>query len=131
MNFLKLKNDFLGKIYVKQKDVYFRYSNDEQWTGRYWVDGKKIYNKVIVCNASNQFDFYIPLDISDYKQIVHIEIIGSYANSNTFFPIPSVAPSTGNYIYNWAITNGNLRIFSTINITGDIAVIVEYTKNND
>lgn len=33
MNFLKLKNDILGKVYVKQKDVYFKYSTDEQWTG--------------------------------------------------------------------------------------------------
>ena len=41
MNFLKLKNDILGKVYVKQKDVYFKYSTDEQWTGEYWIDGKK------------------------------------------------------------------------------------------
>ena len=47
MNFLKLKNDILGKVYVKQKDVYFKYSTDEQWTGEYWLDGKKIYTKTI------------------------------------------------------------------------------------
>ena len=47
MNFLKLKNDILGKVYVKQKDVYFKYSTDEQWTGEYWLDGKKIYCKVV------------------------------------------------------------------------------------
>ena len=47
MYFLKLKNSILGKIYIKKKDVYFKYSANEQWTGEYWLDGKKIYTKTI------------------------------------------------------------------------------------
>ena len=43
MKFLKPpKNMFLRK-----KDVYFKYSTEEQFTGEYWIDGKKIYTKVI------------------------------------------------------------------------------------
>lgn len=32
--------DFFGNV-VRKKDVYFKYSTDEQWTGEYWIDGKK------------------------------------------------------------------------------------------
>lgn len=38
--------NFFGNV-VRKKDVYFKYSTDEQWTGEYWIDGKKIYAKVI------------------------------------------------------------------------------------
>ncbi len=38
--------DFFGNK-VRKKDVYFKYSTEEQWTGEYWIDGKKIYTKVI------------------------------------------------------------------------------------
>ena len=44
---LKLKNDILGKVYVKQKDVYFKYSTDEQWAGSTGLTVKKIYCKVV------------------------------------------------------------------------------------
>lgn len=47
MYFLNLKDKILGKIYIKQKDVYFKYSTEEQFTGEYWLDGKKIYTTII------------------------------------------------------------------------------------
>ena len=34
-------------MFLRKKDVYFKYSTEEQWTGEYWLDGKKIYSKVI------------------------------------------------------------------------------------
>ena len=34
-------------MFLRKKDVYFKYSIEEQWTGEYWLDGKKIYSKVI------------------------------------------------------------------------------------
>ena len=39
--------DFFGNV-VRRKDVYFKYSTDEQWTGEYWIDGKKIYCDLFV-----------------------------------------------------------------------------------
>ena len=36
---------------IKKKDVYYKYSTEEQFTGEYWIDGKKIYCKTI------SFDF--------------------------------------------------------------------------
>lgn len=36
MKFIK----FFGNK-VRKKDVYFKYSTEEQFTGEYWIDGKK------------------------------------------------------------------------------------------
>nr|DAL83801.1 MAG TPA: hypothetical protein [Caudoviricetes sp.] len=33
------------------KEVFFKYSNAEQFTGSYWIDGKKIYEKTINIGA--------------------------------------------------------------------------------
>lgn len=75
MYFLKLKNKFLGKIYIKKKDVYFKYSSEEQWTGEYWLDGKKIYTKTIYekigsPNDNNTINIAHGIsDIGDYKTL--------------------------------------------------------------
>lgn len=33
---------------LRKKNVYLQYSSDEQFTGEYWIDGKKIYTKTLV-----------------------------------------------------------------------------------
>ena len=73
MNFLKLKNDILGKVYVKQKDVYFKYSTDEQWTGEYWIDGKKIYCKVVYVSGFTK-DKYVAHNISNLHRILSCDL---------------------------------------------------------
>ena len=57
MKFIK----FFGNK-VRKKDVYFKYSTEEQFTGEYWIDGKKIYCKVISVSAVS----YTHLDV--YKR---------------------------------------------------------------
>lgn len=37
---------------LQRKNTFFRYSVDEQFTGEYWIDGKKIYCKTIVGSIS-------------------------------------------------------------------------------
>lgn len=41
INLFKLKNNSR----LQRKDTYFKYSKEEQFTGEYWIDGKKIYKK--------------------------------------------------------------------------------------
>lgn len=126
MKFLKPpKNMFLRK-----KDVYFKYSTEEQWIGEYWIDGKKIYQKVIVYSIANQHDFYVPLNISNLRQIIEVKIVGGKENENIFYPIPMLA-TTGNFGYNWAIVSGNLRMFISMNIDTNLNIIVKYTKTTD
>lgn len=39
--------DFIDNIRLRKKNVYFQFSEEEQFTGDYWIDGKKIYQKTI------------------------------------------------------------------------------------
>lgn len=37
--------DLLNGTRLRKKNVYFQYSTEEQFTGEYWIDGKKIYTR--------------------------------------------------------------------------------------
>lgn len=86
MNFLKLKNDILGKVYVKQKDVYFKYSTDEQWTGGYWIDGKKIYCKVVSVRGFTK-DKYVAHNISNLHRVLSCDLFVKF-NDGTNHMMP-------------------------------------------
>lgn len=86
MNFLKLKNDILGKVYVKQKDVYFKYSTDEQWTGEYWIDGKKIYCKVVSVRGFTK-DEYVAHNISNLHRVLSCDLFVKF-NDGTNYMMP-------------------------------------------
>lgn len=50
------------------------YSTEEQWTGRLWVDGKKIYQKTIEFGAMPLNTVKsIPLDISGFHRLIDAE----------------------------------------------------------
>lgn len=46
--------DFFGN-FVRKKDVYLKYSTNEQWTGEYWIDGHKIYQVSYNLGTINAF----------------------------------------------------------------------------
>ena len=64
--------DFFGNV-VRKKDVYFKYSTDEQWTGEYWIDGKKIYCKVVSVSGFNK-DKYVAHNISNLHRILSCDL---------------------------------------------------------
>ena len=69
MKFLKPpKNMFLRK-----KDVYFKYSTEEQFTGEYWIDGKKIYCKVVSVSGFTK-DKYVAHNISNLHRILSCDL---------------------------------------------------------
>ena len=39
-------------MFLRKKDVYFKYSTEEQWTGEYWIDGKPIYTRVLQASTN-------------------------------------------------------------------------------
>lgn len=65
--------DFFGNV-VRKKDVYFKYSTDEQWTGEYWIDGKKIYCKVILVTGFDSKDKYVAHNISDLYRVLSCDL---------------------------------------------------------
>lgn len=117
---------------IKQKDVYFKFSTDEQWTGEYWLDGKKIYTKTIEDTQAN-FINGVNHGISN---------IGSYRTvdfNNSFWKVSdsmiyqlgnyesSVAFITPKYISNTII---KIAVGSSWN-GGSLAITIRYTKTTD
>lgn len=64
--------DFFGNV-VRKKDVYFKYSTDEQWTGEYWIDGKKIYCKVVSVRGFTE-DKYVAHNISNLHRVLSCDL---------------------------------------------------------
>ena len=62
-------------------DIGFHYSTEEQWTGKYWIDGKKIYTKTIT-GITN------PTAASSVRKVYTLDSNMSYAwidYSNSFY----------------------------------------------
>lgn len=62
---------------IEKDSVYFRYLTDEQFTGEYWIDGKKIYQKTIHTGALkpglNKVKYNIPFDtFIDVRGVVRL-----------------------------------------------------------
>lgn len=69
MKFIK----FFGNK-VRKKDVYFKYSTEEQFTGEYWINGVKIYCKVILVTGFDSKDKYVPHNISDLYRVLSCDL---------------------------------------------------------
>lgn len=49
-------------------------STDEHWTGKYWIDGKKIYCKVILVSGFDSMDKYVQHNISDLYRVLSCDL---------------------------------------------------------
>ena len=49
-------------------------STDEHWTGKYWIEGKKIYCKVILVSGFDSKDKYVPHNISDLYSVLSCDL---------------------------------------------------------
>ena len=65
------------------------YSQEEQWTGQYWIDGKKIYQKTVNCGGlKNNAVSYIPHGIANMAWVVDSRGAARNANNSAFFTLP-------------------------------------------
>lgn len=105
---------------IEKKDTYFKYSTEEQFTGEYWIDGKKIYQKSYNLGTINAFKKIE--NIANFDRNIRYEfsmrdndkISGMNGNSNT-----DLFVTTGGDVY--INTNGNTRY--------DVVLTLWYTKN--
>ena len=131
MNFLKLKNDILGKVYVKQKDVYFKNSTDEQWTGEYWIDGKKIYCKVVYVSGFTK-DKYVAHNISNLHRILSCDLFVMF-NDGTNHMMPRAHKDNDHDGISVQVTKTNLILqVGQSNGFADVTgyAILKYIKTN-
>ena len=108
------------------------YSQNETDTGKIWIDGKKIYRKVILLPAIAKKTEY-SIDLSSLTASTYIQIYGfTKITDNYFIPLlnsDEQNPSLNTFI---AITDNKLRFINGENreILGGF-VVLEYTKTTN
>ena len=108
------------------------YSQNEIDTGKIWIDGKKIYRKVILLPAIKTGEIY-QIDLSSLTASNYIQLYGFVEVAKNYF-IPLLASDNETSALNTftGITNNVLRIINGANrkiLSGH--VILEYTKTTN
>lgn len=110
------------------------YSIEETFSGKYWIDSKKIYKKVVKYTATSTIgatgttsNINIPHNISDFNELISCE---AKRKDN---PLPNIggwnAIDRATYVSEVNSTNINLRIINDTWSTGSsFTFIIEYTK---
>lgn len=99
-------NGALYKIQDTEAQKNLVYSQNETDTGMLWIDGKKIYRKVINCGVlPNNSLKAIPINITNIEEVVNLIITASSKSRNLTLSLPFY------------------------NINGDI--VTAYKQNND
>lgn len=129
--------DFIDNIRLRKKNVYFRYSDSgEQFTGEYWLDGKKIYVKTIQINCSptpGGFEFgddYPFLTSLQIKDIVDYHGIFQQPGGETFQINGGWNISKSNFFcYCYIMANKHIAIMNSSE--GKYTLYVKFTKTTD
>lgn len=118
--FTKNGNYSIPPAPIEKKDIYFKYSTEEQFTGEYWIDGKKIYQKSYnlgTINAFRKIENIANFDRNiryEFSMRANDKISGMNGNSST-----DLFVTTGGDVY--INTNGETR--------HDVVLTLWYTKN--
>ena len=108
------------------------YSQNEIDTGKIWIDGKKIYRKVINCGAlPDNKEKNIPHNIKDYDIFLTIRGIAIYREANSFISLPFSAQE--NESIKITILGENVVIGTYIErqYFAESYAILEYTKTTN
>lgn len=122
--------DFFGNV-VRKKDVYFKYSTDEQWTGEYWIDGKKIYCKVVPVSGFTK-DKYVAHNISNLHRILSCDLFVMF-NDGTNHMMPRAHKDNDHDGISVQVTKTNLILqVGQSNGFADVTgyAILKYIKTN-
>ena len=127
-------HDADGEIIYPQTISDMDYSTSEQDTGCKWIDGKKIYRKVItVSNPSfSVADHSQAHGISGFSRLVNLRTLFNLGLETTVWASADFLAQRGcsmridpTYIH-WENTNSAIASF-----TGTLVFIIEYTKTTD
>lgn len=125
------KSDVYNKEEVYNKltiEDFNTYSTEETFTGKYWIDGKKIYRKVITDVNINSATEH---NISNFNEI--IDAYGSIKLSTGTFQLINRASNAENYHINiggFNSTTFTLQAGTAYEISSS-NVILEYTKTKE
>ena len=106
------------------------YSAEEQWTGGYWIDGKKIYRKVVDCGAlPNNTTKTVAHNIANIDWVVKYN--GMASDGNEWLQLPASYYSNSAIGLSVNYTNISLRPYTNRTTYTTTLVTIEYTKTTD
>lgn len=120
---------------IEKKDIYFKYSSAEQWTGEYWEDGKKIYTKVLfpIVPANGEVNYSHGVsNIGDYRTFDYSNSYFQNKSTKQSFPISVYVGSTA-WCFPYSITDSQVQVrFGSDFVSGwKLVVTIKYTKTTD
>jgi hypothetical protein len=101
------------------------YSTEEVWTGGYWIDGKKIYRRVITVNVTTFGDSYITLANDTWVGNIDSIVNGGVCLNKIFYD------NAGRYWKNNTTLSFNYGKTFNLGSSQPCNFVVEYTKTTD
>lgn len=102
------------------------YSEEEQFTGKLWIDGKKIYRRVVQFTTKTSVNQIAT--INNLDKVINISGVATKVGDNTLDL--NYYYNADNFIRTWVYTN--ILYNEVVGYTNYIGyVILEYTKTTD
>lgn len=125
-------NDTNKAINYINDNYHAQYSLNERFTGRYWIDGKKVYEKVIHVSGFSS-DISVNHSISNFDRALSINLFMTNSDKANFM-IPRAHRDTSHDGISVAITKTQLKI--EVGPSNDFSrmngyAIIKYTKTVD
>lgn len=115
---------------IKVQNLVGSYSTDETFTGKYWIDGKPIYRKVIDFGAlPNTTEKTVNHNISNLDTLIKMECIAKSASGAMNIPYINISDSSASVSIFYNTTNIAIRTGYDRSAYRAI-VILEYTKTS-
>lgn len=119
---------------IEKKDIYFKYSTEEQFTGEYWEDGKKIYTKTLfpTVPANGEVNYSHGVNIGDYRVFDYSNSYFQNKSTKQSFPISVYVGPTA-WCFPYSITDSQVQVrFGSDFVSGwKLVVTIKYTKTTD
>lgn len=108
------------------------YSTEEIVVGK-WMDGKKLYRKVLTLDISTPEGLNINVESLNISQITLIRGIFNDNQYNYMFPVPSYADGENRFclFYNKTDKFVHYEGGTSYGINGKLIIVIEYTKTTD
>lgn len=122
----KVSVENLGEVIIKNFNTY---STTEKFTGKYWIDGKPIYEMVV---QSETFTSSSPLSVSitDLDFLIDIRMKRNYDSSHlTRWIFGSGTASTNNLVVEQSTNSITFAPQSSGQTIKNFSAIIEYTKS--
>lgn len=116
---------------LQRKDMYFQFSTSEQFTGMYWIDGKKIYCMTLKTDGNDKTNttVYLSFNPTSLNEIIHIEGLCYCGADNRIVELNFPDTTANNIIkYLYEADNKRFAVYTRARSLNRLWITVYYTK---